>query len=89
MFSCAAELSEQHLTAGAGLSSSSGCGYVMVEFRFQCGAHLQRRMVGEHEMESCLKRPIELQVASLMRKFEVITAENKMLKQELIEVKTN
>ena len=78
---------EQHLNPGAGLSSSSGCGYVMVECSFQCGAHLQRRMVGEHEIESCPKRPIEMQVASLMRKFEVITAENKILKQELIEVK--
>ena len=78
---------EQHLNPGAGLSSSSGCGYVMVECSFQCGAHLQRRMVGEHEMESCPKRPIEMQVASLMRKFEVITAENKMLKQELVEMK--
>ena len=78
---------EQHLNPGAGLSSSSGCGYVMVQCSFQCGAHLQRRMVGEHEMESCPKRPIEMQVASLMRKFEVITAENKMLKQELVEMK--
>ena len=78
---------EQHLNPGDGLSSSSGCGYVMVECRFQCGAHLHRRMVGEHEMESCPKRPIEMQVASLMRKFEVITTENKMLKQELVEVK--
>ena len=78
---------EKHLNPGAGLSSSSGCGYVMVKCSFQCGAHLQRRMVGEHEMESCLKRPIEMQVASLMRKFEVITTENKMLKQELVEVK--
>ena len=78
---------EQHLNPGAGLSSSSGCGYVMVECRFQCGAHLQRQMVREHEMESCPKRPIEMQVASLMRKFEVITTENKMLKQELVEMK--
>ena len=78
---------ERHLNPGAGLSSSSGCGYVLVECSFQCGAHLQRRMVGEHEMESCPKRPIEMQVASLMRKFEVITVENKMLKQELVEMK--
>ena len=78
---------EQHLNPGVGLSSSSGCGYVMVECSFQCGAHLQRRMVGEHEMESCPKRPIEMQVASLMQKYEVITLENKMLKQELSEVK--
>ena len=78
---------EQHLNPGAGLSSSSGCGYVMVECSFQCGAHLQRQMVGEHEMESCPKRPIEMQVASLMRKFEVVMAENKMLKLDLVEMK--
>ena len=38
-------------------------------------------------MESCPNRPIEMQVASLMRKFERITAENKMLKQDLNNVK--
>ena len=38
-------------------------------------------------MDACPKRPIEIQVASLMRKFEAISAENKLLKQELISVK--
>ena len=78
---------ERHLNPGAGPSSASGCSYVMVECRFQCGAHLQRRMVGEHEMESCPNRPIEMQVASLMHRIELITSENKMLRQDLNNVK--
>ena len=76
---------EQHLNPG--LSSSSGCGYVMVECSYQCGAHLQRQMVREHEMEVCPKRPIEMQVASMMRKFEAICNENQLLQQELNQVK--
>jgi TNF receptor-associated factor 4 len=34
-------------------------------------------------MEACPKRPIEMQVASLMKKFEAVVVENRMLKQEL------
>ena len=78
---------EQHLNPGAGVSSNGGCGYAMVECSYQCGAYLQRRKVQEHEVDICSKRPIEIQVASLMRKFEVITAENKLLRKELSEVK--
>ena len=78
---------EQHLNPGAGPPSSRGCGYVMVECSYQCGARLQRQMVREHEMEICPKRPIEMQVASLMRKVEAIAIENQLLRQELHQVK--
>ena len=44
---------------------------------------MQRRLIQEHEMEACPKRPIEMQVASLMKKFEAIVVENQVLKQEL------
>ena len=77
---------EQHLNPGTGVSSSGGCGYVMVECSYQCGAFLQRREVLEHEVDICPKRPIEMQVTSLMHKFQAITAENKLLRQELSEV---
>jgi TNF receptor-associated factor 4 len=42
-------------------------------------------MIQEHEMEACLKRPIEMQVACLMEKFEAVVIENQVLKQELNE----
>ena len=81
---------QSHLNSGAGVSASNGCGFVVVECAYQCGAHLQRRLLQEHEMEICPKRPIEMQVASLMRKFEAITAEfkteNQQLRQELEKV---
>jgi hypothetical protein len=48
---------------------------------------LPRQKLREHEMETCPKRPIEMQVASLMKKFEAIDAENKLLLQELGEIK--
>ena len=73
-----------HLNPEAGPSSkTNGCAYVMVACSYQCGVHLQRQMVQEHEMEVCPRRPVEMQVASLMRKFEAITVENQCLRQEL------
>jgi hypothetical protein len=42
-------------------------------------------MIQEHEMEACPKRPIEIQVASLLKKFEAVVIENRMLKQDLNE----
>jgi chromosome segregation ATPase len=36
-------------------------------------------------MEACPKRPIEMQVVSLMKKFEAVMTENRILKQELNE----
>ena len=77
---------QNHLNPGAGLSPSKGCGFVMVECTYQCGAHLQRRLLREHEMKICPKQPIEMQVANLMRKFETITVENQQLRQELEKV---
>ena len=78
---------QRHLNPGAGVSSAQGCEFLMVECAYHCGAQLQRRLIQEHEMEACPKRPIEMQVASLMKKFEAIVIENQMLKQELDETK--
>ena len=44
-------------------------------------------LIQEHEMDACPKRPIEMQVASLMKKFEAVATENRILKQELSETK--
>ena len=73
-----------HLNPDVG---KEGCGYVIVACPYKCGMQLQRRKIHEHEMETCPKRPIEMQVASLMRKFEAIDAENKLLRQEVCAIK--
>ena len=78
---------QRHLNPGAGVFSAQGCEFLTVECANHCGAQLQRRLIQEHEMEACPKRPIEMQVASLMRRFEVVVIENRMLKQELDETK--
>ena len=85
---------QSHLNpaSGASVVSSEGCGFVVVECVYQCGAQLQRRLIQEHEMEVCPKRPIEIQVACLQRKFETnlqrvtaLATENQQLRQELKE----
>jgi TNF receptor-associated factor 4 len=78
---------QRHLNPGAGATSTQGCEFLAVECAYRCGAQLQRRLIQEHEMEACPKRPIEMQVASLMKKFEAVVIENRMLKQELDETK--
>ena len=75
--------SHLNLVTGVATALSKGCDFVMVECPYQCGAQLQRRLLHEHEVEICPKRPIEMQVASLMWKFETITVENQQLRQEL------
>ena len=85
---------QSHLSPGAGVVSSKGCGFVIVDCAYQCGAQLQRQLLQKHEMEICPKRPIELQVGNLMEKFEAISVEfkrvsteNQQLRQELDKVK--
>ena len=80
------QLQSHLINPGAEATTSKGCGFVMVECSYQCGAHLQRRLLQEHEMDFCPKRPIEMQIANLMRKFETITVENLQLRQELEKV---
>jgi TNF receptor-associated factor 4 len=79
---------QRHLNQGAaGVSSAQGCEFLTVECAYRCGAQLQRRLIQEHEMAACPKRPIEMQLACLMKKFEAVMIENRMLKQELNETK--
>jgi hypothetical protein len=77
------QLHASHLYGGV-----NGCGYVIVACSYNCGMQVQRQALREHEMELCPKRPIEMQVASLLKKFEAIDAENKLLRQELKEMKS-
>jgi TNF receptor-associated factor 4 len=78
---------QRHLNPGAGATSTQGCEFLAVECAYRCGAQLQRRLIQEHEMEACSKRPIEIQIASLVKKVEAVVIENRMLKQELDETK--
>ena len=73
---------QRHLNPEAGVPSQ-GCEFLTVECTYRCGAQLQRQLIQEHEMEVCPKRPIEMQVASLMKKFEAVVVKNQALEQEL------
>jgi TNF receptor-associated factor 4 len=75
---------ERHINPGAGATSTQGCEFIVVGCAYHCGAQFQRRLIKEHEMEACPKRPIEMQVASLIKNFEI---ENRMLKREFDETK--
>jgi TNF receptor-associated factor 4 len=77
-----------HLNPGAGVSSSSEeCAYVMVSCAYQCGAQLQRRLLREHEMGSCPKQAVGIQITEIMHRMKDIIAENKLLQQELSVIK--
>ena len=78
---------EQHLNPGSSCTEGSGCGFVIMTCPRQCGMQFQRRSLTEHEIEICPKRPIEMQIASLVRKFEAVVTENQLIKKELDVVK--
>ena len=78
---------QKHLNPGAGQDMGKGCGFVMVACSNGCGAELPRHMISQHEAEICPKRPIEMQIASLMQKFETVVTENQLLRKELGEIK--
>ena len=81
------ELGQLHNHLNSELGGFKGCGFVIVACSYECGVQLQRHKIHEHEMEICPKRPIEMQVASLLKKFEAINTENKLLQQELGAIK--
>ena len=51
-------------------SREKGCGFVMVECKYLCGNWFQQQIISRHETEECPKRPVEVQMAHLMKKFE-------------------
>ena len=83
---------KQHLDPGASCAdgntvSSEGCGFVIVSCPQQCGMQFPRRLLAEHELEDCPKRPIEVQIASLVQRFEAVVTENQVLRRELDDIK--
>ena len=77
------ELGQLHSHLNPEIGSISGCGYIIVACSYECGVQLQRQKIHEHELEICPKRPIEMQVACLLKKYEAIDTENRLLRQEL------
>lgn len=59
------------------------CGFVMVECVYQCGLHFYRHSIQKHEEEECLKRPVDIQLKSGLRKIEGVIEENECLKQKV------
>ena len=83
---------EEHLHPGVG-SRGKGCGYVIVECVYKCGDRFERRTLQDHELDVCPRRPMEVQMSSLARKFEAslranekklndVIAENEAIKDE-------
>ena len=76
---------EQHLHPGAG-SRGKGCGYVIVECVYKCGDRFERRMIQDHELDDCPRRPMEVQMSRLARKFEAsLRANEKKLNEDIAE----
>ena len=84
---------QEHLHPGAG-SKGKGCGYVIIECVYKCGDRFERRMIQDHELDACPRRPMEVQMSRLARKFEAslranekklndVIAENKQLKEKV------
>ena len=42
------------------------CGWAVVDCSYQCGAHLPRRLMAEHEDNTCPQRPIDSRVLKRM-----------------------
>ena len=72
-----------HLHPGAG-SQGKGCGYVIVECVYKCGDRFERRMIQDHELDACPRRPMEVQMSRLARKFEASLRANEKKLNEVI-----
>ena len=73
---------QQHLNPGV-KSSGKGCGFMLVDCIYKCGERFSRRVIHEHELEECVRRPIEVQFSSLARKLKCALVENQFLTKEL------
>ncbi len=63
--------------------NSRGCGFVMVKCKYKCGGLFERRVIDYHEAGDCAKQPIEVQLAFLVRRLEMLATENKDIKNEV------
>ena len=64
------------------------CEWAVVECSYQCGAHLPRRLMTEHEHFMCQQQPMDIKLESLMRLMETkLTTERERHERELSAVK--
>ena len=52
------------------LHERKGCWWAVVECSYQCGVHLPRRLMAEHEHDICPQRPTNVIVESFTKKME-------------------
>ena len=46
------------------------CGWAVVECSYQCGAHLPRRLMDEHQRDECPQRPMDVKLESFIKRME-------------------
>ena len=64
------------------------CGWAVVECSYQCGAHLPRILMAEHEQDVCPQRPMDARLEWIMRLMETkLTTERERHERELSAVK--
>ena len=73
---------QSHLNPGAGVVSPKGCGFVMVECAYQCGAQLQRRLLQEYQMSLSKETNWNASCYSLMQKFKAMAIDFKRVSVE-------
>ena len=84
---------QRHLDPGAGLNER-GCGFVEVGCVYECGGRFLRGEIHGHELEMCPRRPVEVVMASIVKRLDALTvenqeikAENQQLKREVVQLK--
>ena len=71
------------------------CGWAVVECSYQCGVHLPRRLMAEHEREACPQRTMDVKLEWFMKSVErereefrnTLTEERETHKKEVEELK--
>ena len=71
---------EQHLNPMS--SSNDEYGNMFVECSYRCGAHIHQQKVREHESDIHPRRPVEVQLASLMQTLSAVTVELNKLRED-------
>ena len=65
------------------------CEWAVVECSYQCGAHLPRRLMAEHEQDLCPQRPMDVKLECFMRLMETkLTIERDRHEREIAAVKS-
>ena len=64
------------------------CGWAVVECSYQCGAHLPRRLMDEHQRDECPQRPMDVKLESFMKRMETkLMSERERHEKEIREMK--